>query len=119
MKVIKPGRSPDGWSAQRKCTGAGNNGGGCGAVLLVEAADLFITRAFERDGSDPDAVARARARLQHAADAAERQHPGAAPPGFLEALTAFPDRGQMRLERLAPELRLPFENELCWLEEGS
>jgi hypothetical protein len=44
MKVLKPGVTVD-WSAELACTGNGNGGGGCGAVLLVEEADLFLTSA--------------------------------------------------------------------------
>jgi len=43
MKIIKPGREQNGWSIEATCTGEGNGGGGCGAVLLVEAPDLYIT----------------------------------------------------------------------------
>ncbi len=43
MKVIKKGRPQKGWAKQYECTGAGNKGGGCGAVLLVEESDLFHT----------------------------------------------------------------------------
>lgn len=52
MKVLEcPTRPPVAWSAKRTCTGSGNGGGGCKAKLLVEAADLFLTREFEREGS--------------------------------------------------------------------
>ena len=43
MKVIKKGRPQKGWSKEFECTGAGNRGGGCGAILLVEQADIFPT----------------------------------------------------------------------------
>lgn len=43
MKVIKPGRKQTGWSKEKTCTGKGNGNGGCGAVLLVEQADIFLT----------------------------------------------------------------------------
>lgn len=43
MKVIKKGRDQRGWSGNFECTGRGNGGGGCGAVLLVEQSDLFKT----------------------------------------------------------------------------
>lgn len=52
MKVIKPGREQRGWSKEFTCTGAGNNGGGCGAVLLVEQPDLFHTYHCVRDETD-------------------------------------------------------------------
>lgn len=43
MKVIIPGREQNGWSQEYTCTGDGNGNGGCGAVLLVEQADLYET----------------------------------------------------------------------------
>ena len=49
MKIIKPGRQQNGWSKEAKCTGSGNGDGGCGAVLLVEEADLFRTESNCRD----------------------------------------------------------------------
>lgn len=49
MKVLKPGKPL--WPKQKTCTGEGNNGGGCGAVLLVEVADLFRTGRHPYDGS--------------------------------------------------------------------
>ena len=42
MKVIKSG-SPHGWSAEFTCTGHGNGGGGCEALLLVTEDDLYQT----------------------------------------------------------------------------
>jgi hypothetical protein len=49
MKVIKPGRTQTGWSMRKKCTGGGNGEGGCGALLLVEQADVFRTESHARD----------------------------------------------------------------------
>lgn len=43
MKVIKEGRKQQGFSLEKECTGKGNGGGGCGAVLLVEGPDFFHT----------------------------------------------------------------------------
>lgn len=43
MEVTKPGRVQRGPSKKFKCTGAGNSGGGCGAVLLVSEYDLYTT----------------------------------------------------------------------------
>jgi hypothetical protein len=51
MKVIKPGRAQQGWSAELVCTGRGNGGGGCGATLLVEYADIYLTSSSHYDGS--------------------------------------------------------------------
>jgi len=45
MKVLKPGRIQKGWAKDFTCTGSGNDGGGCGATLLVEEGDLFSTRS--------------------------------------------------------------------------
>lgn len=52
MKVLKPGRPQFGWAKEFTCTGAGNRGGGCGALLLVERADLFQTMHCARDETD-------------------------------------------------------------------
>jgi len=49
MKVLKPGREQSGWAEQQQCTGDGNGGGGCGATLLVEFADLYTTQSSARD----------------------------------------------------------------------
>ena len=43
MKVLKKGRKQKGWASEMKCTGRGNGGGGCGALLLVEEEDVFLT----------------------------------------------------------------------------
>ena len=52
MKIIKPGREQTGWTTEEKCTGAGNGGGGCGAVLLVEQGDIYRTFRHCRDERD-------------------------------------------------------------------
>lgn len=49
MKVLLPGSGQKGWSAKVVCTGAGNGGGGCNALLLAEQADLFLTESHVRD----------------------------------------------------------------------
>ena len=51
MKVVKKGRPQKGWAKEFECTGQGNGGGGCGAMLLVEAGDLFETCSGHYDGS--------------------------------------------------------------------
>lgn len=56
MKVIKKGTGQKGWSTEVKCTGDGNHGGGCGATLLVEQPDLYITRSHHYDGSSESYV---------------------------------------------------------------
>ncbi len=49
MKVVKKGREQRGWSKELECTGAGNQGGGCGAILLVEQGDVYSTYSSCRD----------------------------------------------------------------------
>jgi len=44
MKVIQKGRGQKGWAKEFTCTGKGNGDGGCEAVLLVEADDIFRTK---------------------------------------------------------------------------
>lgn len=51
MKVVKNGRAQKGWAKEFVCTGKGNGGGGCGATLLVEEADLYQTGRSYYDGS--------------------------------------------------------------------
>lgn len=41
MKVLVKGRPQKGWAEEIPCTGTGNGGGGCNALLLVEEEDLF------------------------------------------------------------------------------
>jgi len=50
MKVIKKGREQRGWAKEFECTGNGNGGGGCGAILLVEEADLYKTHQYDYGG---------------------------------------------------------------------
>ena len=52
MKVIEKGTGQKGWSTKATCTGQGNDGGGCGARLLVEEADVFRTESHARDETD-------------------------------------------------------------------
>jgi hypothetical protein len=49
MKIIDQGRAQSGWSTLTSCTGEGNGGGGCGAKLLVEKSDLYVTSSSARD----------------------------------------------------------------------
>jgi hypothetical protein len=49
MKVIQKGRTQTGWAKELVCSGAGNHGGGCGAILMVEQGDLFNTFIHSRD----------------------------------------------------------------------
>lgn len=47
MKVLEKG---PGWGLECKCTGNGNGGGGCGAKLLVERGDIYLTHKYYIDG---------------------------------------------------------------------
>ena len=51
MKVLSKGRTQKGWSKQLRCSGDGNGGGGCSAILLVEQPDLYHTYKHSYDGS--------------------------------------------------------------------
>jgi len=53
MKVIKKGRKQKGWAKECSCTGSGNGDGGCGAILFVEAGDLYKTYHHCYRGSTP------------------------------------------------------------------
>lgn len=47
MKTIKKGKTLNGkWAREFKCTGEGNDGCGCGAILLVGKDDLFQTTRY-------------------------------------------------------------------------
>jgi len=52
VKILEPGRAQQGWSVETSCTGDGNGGGGCGARLLVEQPDLYLTQSHARDETD-------------------------------------------------------------------
>lgn len=47
MKVLQEG---PGWSIKQKCTGIGNGGGGCGALLEVEREDIYLTSSTALSG---------------------------------------------------------------------
>lgn len=51
MEVIKKGWPQKGWTSKFTCSGKGNGGGGCGAVLLVSERDLYYTHSHHYDGS--------------------------------------------------------------------
>jgi hypothetical protein len=51
MKIIKKGNPQIGWTKRVSCTGSGNGGGGCKAVLEVSVGDLFFTYHHSYDGS--------------------------------------------------------------------
>ena len=40
MKILEPGKNKDNWSIQHRCTGWGNVGVGCDALLELEFDDL-------------------------------------------------------------------------------
>ncbi len=47
MRVLEKG---PGWSMEVKCTGSGNGGCGCGARLLVERGDVYLTHSYDYGG---------------------------------------------------------------------
>lgn len=47
MKVLEKG---PGWSIKAICTGKGNGGCGCGAKLLVERDDIYLTHSYDYGG---------------------------------------------------------------------
>jgi len=50
MKILAKGNGAKSWSKKVTCTGKGNDGGGCGAKLLIERTDLFHTFRSYYDG---------------------------------------------------------------------
>ncbi len=50
MKVLEKGDGRKGWATEAICSGKGNGGGGCGAKLLVEEADLYKTSRSDYGG---------------------------------------------------------------------
>ncbi|MBI3632638.1 MAG: hypothetical protein HY225_04285 [Candidatus Vogelbacteria bacterium] len=51
METIKKGRPQKGWTKEYECTGAGNKGGGCGAILRISQRDLYKTVSEHWDGN--------------------------------------------------------------------
>ena len=47
MKVLEKGC---GWSLKQVCTGKGNGNGGCGAKLLIERGDIYVTHSYDYGG---------------------------------------------------------------------
>lgn len=43
MEIIKKGNYQNNWSADVECSGWGNGGGGCGAILRISLDDLYKT----------------------------------------------------------------------------
>jgi hypothetical protein len=58
MKILEPGRVGETWTMQHRCTGWGNGGNGCNALLEVEKSDLRFFRGVPGDswGSRDPAV---------------------------------------------------------------
>ncbi len=52
MRVLKKGRVQKGWAEEYNCTGDGNGGGGCNALLLVEFKDVYKTFRHCYDETD-------------------------------------------------------------------
>ena len=50
MKVLQKGSGQKGWAGTFACTGEGHEGGGCGAVLLVEEGDLTALASHDMLG---------------------------------------------------------------------
>lgn len=50
MKIIQDGLPGGLWSKEVKCTGVGNGNSGCGALLEVQAPDLFHTSSSDYGG---------------------------------------------------------------------
>ena len=51
MKVLKPGKKGTDWTIQHACTGWGNGGKGCDALLEVEKKDLRYFKGVSNPGS--------------------------------------------------------------------
>ena len=47
MRVLEKG---NGWSMQVECTGKGNGNCGCGAKLLIEKNDIYLTHSYDYGG---------------------------------------------------------------------
>ena len=47
MKVLEKG---PGWGIEVICSGKGNGGCGCGARLLVERGDIYLTHSYDYGG---------------------------------------------------------------------
>ena len=47
MKIIEEG---EGWHMEVKCTGAGNGNCGCGARLLIDKDDVYLTHIYDYTG---------------------------------------------------------------------
>jgi len=54
METVKRGRKQGGWAEKFRCTGDGNDGGGCGAILLVSQADLYKTSCQSYGDTSPE-----------------------------------------------------------------
>ena len=54
MELVKKGRKQGGWAKKFRCSGDGNEGGGCGAVLLVSQTDLYQTSCQSYGDTSPE-----------------------------------------------------------------
>ena len=54
MRVLQKGSGQKGWATEATCTGYGNGGGGCRAILLVEERDLYVTCRSDYTGMDKE-----------------------------------------------------------------
>jgi len=91
MRVIEKGREQKGWSKECKCTGKGNGDGGCGAKLLVERGDLFVTTNTCRDETDYYLTFRC-SECEVLTDIPENQ----APAGIIRELRSKAERSRQR-----------------------
>lgn len=47
MKVIEEGKD---WNLEKRCTGSGNGGGGCNALLGISIYDIYLTHNYDYGG---------------------------------------------------------------------
>lgn len=47
MKVLEKGNE---WNLEKRCTGKGNGGGGCNALLGVGLDDIYLTHNYDYGG---------------------------------------------------------------------
>ena len=47
MKILEKG---NGWNMEVRCTGKGNGNCGCGAKLLIDKDDIYLTHSYDYGG---------------------------------------------------------------------
>lgn len=100
MKVMKKGRSQKGWAKEFRCTGAGNGGGGCGALLLVELGDLF--RTYSGAGGEDEFFITFQC-VECGVNTDIKQYSADAPPVYARNLPSFDAwREEVEAERTRP-----------------